>query len=245
MSVAAIIPTYQHFDYAEKAAESFLEHTPNSSVIIVDDGSPEWDSYRWPKSKNITLYHFPQNATNLSRSWNRGLEMAHAAGTSYAVVTNSDVLFTPGWWLPIQRALTRAHLVGPLTNAPGHRLKQGIRNYRTFDLRDDRGYLSRTALALQQRFGKQIWRAKGLNGFCLAAKMETWWDLRLPSGGIFDARRFPMGRNEDELQGRLRRQGKVMAIAPASFVLHYRGVSRGTVKGTQGRGWFRSKEDKA
>lgn len=49
MSIALIVPTYSHFNYALKTVNSFLEHTPgdDNKVYVVDDASPDWGTVNW------------------------------------------------------------------------------------------------------------------------------------------------------------------------------------------------------
>lgn len=230
--MAVIIPTYNQMRYALIAARSAIRNTPKCLVMIVDDGSPEWDPLTFqtlPKDRLI-LHRFPKNDKNLTRSWNWGLQKARELGIPYAVPTNSDVKFPQGWWPPLQRALDAgtASLVGPVTNAPGHRPRQQVSTlYRNYLVGDGDAYLDTVQKYLDGRYGRETWPSK-LNGFCLAAKTETWWRGAHSDSNVFDPK-FKMVKNEDELEGRWDRLGLKQAIVPASFVFHYRGVSRGAL----------------
>ena len=70
---------------------------------------------------------------------------------------------------------------------------------------------------------------------------NTWWDCAFSSECVFNPA-FKLTRNEDEFQGRAAARGKTVGVAPGSFVWHYRGVTRNSIKGAQGAGWFRPKK---
>lgn len=228
--MALIIPTYNQMRYALIAARSAIRNTPKCLVMIVDDGSPEWDPQTFSSlpQRQLLLHQFPKNDRNLTRSWNWGLAKARELGIPYAVPTNSDVKFPKGWWPPLRSVLDSyvAALVGPLTNAPGHRPRQQVSgHYRNYQVGDGDAYLDAVQAHLAGRFGSDTWTGK-LNGFCMAAKTDTWWQGAHSADFVFDPK-FKMVKNEDELQGRWDRLGLRQAIVPASFVFHYRGVSRG------------------
>ena len=80
-----------------------------------------------------------------------------------------------------------------------------------------------------------------INGFCMVGLTNTWWDCAFSSECVFNPA-FKLTRNEDEFQGRAASLGKTVGVAPGSFVWHYRGVTRNSIKGAQGTGWFRPKK---
>lgn len=247
--VAAVIPTFKHFDYAKRAIRSFLESTPDSLAILVDDGSPDWPGdlmiKTWADPRRFRFHRFSQNNKDLTRSWNKGLEIARDNGAVYTVVTNSDVMFVDGWWPSAQFALDNGcHLVGPITNAAGHRQKQSWRNYCVNPLTiDDPLHLAKIASNIRNSHGpKTQIDVKGVNGFCMVAKTSVWWDKPFGPTTPFDPR-YKMEKNEDKLAARWRKMDRRIVIVPGSFVFHYRGVSRGSgaIRGDQGKGHFRPK----
>lgn len=240
--VAVIIPTYRAMPYAVKAVRSALETVPNPLVLVVDDASPDWDERTWTPfpREAVRTFRFAKNK-GLTRSWNQGMRMALAAGAGAVVAANSDVVFPPGWWDPVAAALaaTPLLLAGPVTNAPGHRPRQRVDRYLPgYRLADDPGYLADVQRRLAAAHPGRLVRDP-VNGFCMAALAASWDRFRFSEADVFDPK-FPMTRNEDELQGRWRRGGGQVAIVPAAFVWHYRGVSRpGGTAGREGVGWFR------
>lgn len=246
-TVLGIIPTFNHLDYARRAGQSFLDHTPASAVVFVDDGSANWEQLRldrgWAEPERIHLHRYPVNDGNLTRSWNFGLRLARQLGCRYAVVTNSDVLFPAGWWDCVAYALEHGvDLAAPLTNAPGHRPKQQVaRHLDNYKVGDDLDYLAAAVQRLQARHGRKVhWPVASVNGFCLMARTEVWWANAWDAEHVFHPK-FKLLKNEDELAGRWRTRGRMVAIVPGSLVFHYRGVTRGgaALRGVEGRGWFR------
>lgn len=240
--VAFVIPTYNHLDYALISAKTALAHTPNSVVMVVDDASPEWSQSIWnslPQDRLI-IHRFPKNDKNLTRSWNWGLSKARELKIPITVATNSDVIFPKNWFQATEKVLleNRADLVGPVTNAPGHRPNQQIASLLTnYKITDDLGYLNQTQNDVFKKYGYEIWPTL-INGFCVTALTEKWWSGAFSEEHVFRPD-FKMIRNEDELEGRWLAMGRVVAIVPGSFVWHYRGVTRNSTFGAQGKGWFR------
>jgi GT2 family glycosyltransferase len=109
-----------------------------------------------------------------------------------------------------------------------------MKDYR---LSDDLTYLDYVQNRLIKDFRNKV-RDGLINGFCMIAKTETWWSGAHSKDFVFNPK-FKMTKNEDELQGRWLKMGKKIVICPSSFVWHYRGVTRNSIKGSQGKGWFR------
>lgn len=228
-----IIPTYNQMKYAEIAVRSALRATPDCLVMLVDDGSPEWNPKQWeqfPRDRLLT-HRFEKNDKNLTRSWNWGLREARRLQIPYAVPTNSDVKFPLLWWEALELALNRGivSLVGPVTNAPGHRPRQQVKGLvKGYAVSDDDAYLDRVSRRLHDDRKHEVRQPEKINGFCMAGKTQTWWAFAHGPDHVFDpGKKFKLTKNEDELQGRMSKRGAVCGIVPGSFVFHYRGVSRG------------------
>jgi glycosyltransferase involved in cell wall biosynthesis len=240
--LAVVVPTYGHLGFARAALHSLATHTKDFKAILVDDASPEWATESWSSwpLEHLHRHRFPKQG-GLTRSWNYGLAWARDSGAEFTVVTNSDVLFTPGWFDSLAWALGHgADLAGPLTNAPGHKPKQQIKSFfADYKVTDDREYLARIAARCHTKLGNKAFIKASINGFCMAARTATWWANAFNPTSVFNPKFKTVG-NEDELQKRWAKRGKVLAIVPGSFVFHYRGVSRkGGLLGREGQGWFR------
>lgn len=252
-TIAVIVPTYGHFEYAARAVESAYHNTTACvpRVVVVDDASPEWvilDEEDAPgrlrsvleaiPPENKYVHRFDKNG-GLTRSWNTGLDVAASLRCDYACCGNSDLIFTPGWDRALILALQRgAALVGPVTNAPGSEATQNIRqHWPDYQLRDDHWYLSQIAEALWAEY-EDTFKAATLNGFCMVARTEVWHSNAYDRDNVFCPRndfnsrgqRNPtplMTLNEYELQRRWHKAGLKTGYCPGSFVFHYRSVSRG------------------
>jgi hypothetical protein len=239
MKALCVIPTYGHFDYALLATKSFLATVPDSRVALIDDGSPDWSDIDWSKwpLEQMFRHHFRRNERNLTRSWNYGLSLARTHGAEYAVAGNSDLIFPSGWFEPIAEVLSsgRLDLVGPATNAPGPRRNQSVTRYleaEEFVLSDEQRVIDKIAKRLRGR-QKGVVVDSPVNGFCMVARTKTWWLGKHSDSCVFHPQ-HKMTRNEDELIGRWKRRGLKCGIVPASYVFHFRGVSRDLKMNTQG-----------
>lgn len=262
-TLAVIIPTYGAFDYAARAAHSALTNTQSAQavVIVVDDATPglqldEETGYPPPLAAVRRLhpgrlvFGWFQTRGGLLRSWNAGLATAEAARSDYAVVTNSDVVFAPGWDTPLLDALADGYdLVGPVTNAPGTERSQYVGLYLPprpglAPRRDDDAAIARIAEALRSRRepGSRLGNVipGPINGFCMMARTGTWRrhahdrerDQVFRPRNDFDSKGRPnptptMTLGEYELQRRWHAAGLRAGICTTSYVFHYRSVSRG------------------
>lgn len=252
-SLAIVVPTFQAFSYARLAVASALRHTRLAAahVLVVDDASPGGDKElaALAAAANrlaaecgqpaVAVHRFPENG-GLTRSWNQGLRWARDRGLNYACVTNSDVRFTPGWDVPLLQALERYDLVGPVTNAPGTEAMQFVGRYTAKYQRSDAEDLTTAAAVdLRKRYADVVLPGT-INGFCMTAKTAVWWAGAYDRRDVFkplnthnsQGRPNPtptMTLNEYELQRRWHAQGRRTGFCPASYVVHYRAVSRGDV----------------
>ncbi len=224
MRVGVILPSYGHFDYLHLAAES-AARTPGAVIIVVDDASKDWPGDRvvrgyLPKDVPFVLQRYDGNA-GLSRSWNAGLRICRNMGLPYAVCGNSDLVFSMGWWEPLEEALQSHDFAGPVTNAPGHMRQQDVARYLPgYSLSDDPDDIEDTAKALREANAAGSVRGN-LNGFCIAGKVDSFH-----RAGNFNES-IPLAGNEDDLFKRSAALGMTAAVVPTSYVFHYRSVSRG------------------
>lgn len=233
-SIAFILPTYGQFDYAELAAASFFENTANPYLIFVDDASPDYKENevkpwlsKYPEDR-VKFYRFTTNG-GLTRSWNAGLAIAADLGVQYAMPSNSDVVFAPGWENGLVEAIASGFdIVGPVTNAPGRTCfqQQYVRTYKK-DYRVDQSWaaIAQTQEYLQAKQHPPV-SVKSVNGFCMFAELDRWMAGAFSRECVFDPK-YRITGNEDELQKRWRNSGGRAAVVPTSFVFHYRAATRG------------------
>lgn len=236
-----ICPTFGRYDYASAAIASFLAHTPDAVVVVVDDGHPRFHRF-WDDSRVVIAHAFKEQG-GLTRSWNFGLMHCRRIGARYTICGNDDVVFTPGWWRGPVALLEdeSVGVVGPLTNAPGLTNKQQnvwdhIENYQPSDGADD---LAGVARLLVNRYEAADCKpVRAVNGFLMISRTLRWWEGRFDDEHVFNPNsRFAMTQNEDELQARFRASGWRSVVSLSSYVFHYRSVTRGD-QYKQGM-WFR------
>ena len=237
-----ILPTYNHFEYAELCFNSFARYTPidRSHVLIVDDASSKFNLskvFDW-NACSKSIMRFKQRA-GLTRSWNEGLRFARAHNYNYTICGNSDLLFTKNWYTPLKNALNNDYdLVGPVTNAPGHSPWQNINNFINFEPTDDLEILNNCVDKLKSFKIPQY--VNFINGFFLMAKTSTWWDKPFDSENVFNLKYRLVG-NETELQNRWKLYNRRIGFVPSSFVFHYRSVSRPeALIQAASKGWYRN-----
>jgi glycosyltransferase involved in cell wall biosynthesis len=163
--IGFICPTYQHDDYTARAIRSFFKHTPDGYCILVDDASPYWTPRTQedfaallpqPRGdRGMFIHHFPEWG-GLTRSWNKGLQVAAQQKLDYCIAGNNDILFTEGWQDGLLAALDHGYaLVGPVSNAPGITAKDGAQEVwkyvPNYELTDDPAYLNKVAAELKRR----------------------------------------------------------------------------------------------
>jgi hypothetical protein len=127
------------------------------------------------------------------------------------------------------------------------------RFYPNYQTSDDPAELTKVAdyLSLAHSVGPCPAIEAPINGFFMFAKTAKWWEGRYDDQHVFcpvnevDSRgrrnRTPlMTLNEEELQARWRTKGLRVGFTPASFIFHYRAVSRGNRYLVPG--WYRTGE---
>ena len=229
-----VIPVYGHFDYAARAVRSCLASSDRTWVLILDDASPDYEvglaSFLTPilKSKEasdrVACVHHEQNQ-GLTAMWNAGLHLARNNST-YICCGNSDLVFTPGWDGPLREWATKYPLVGPVTNTPGTEPGQFVGNFlQNYKVSDRRSDLNATAESLRRQCAGDV-RVGPINGFCMFGRTDSWWKYAHDEQHVFDPKNR-MTLQEYQLQKKIRKLGGQTAYVPASFVFHYRAVTRG------------------
>jgi glycosyltransferase involved in cell wall biosynthesis len=265
-TVCVIIPCYGALNYAVRAVETLFKNSQvlRPIVLIVDDATPamqpyslkKWDEYFGSLRRNYPeqLLILPKSINEgLTPSWNHGLRIAKQTKYDYAICTNSDILFTPGWDVALAAAIDNGFsLVGPITNAPGTEIVQDVVKYAPdYQLTDDADSLRQLAVRLLKAFGSKCILGT-LNGFFMMAKTSVWWKYAYDEQDVFkphnevNSKGQPnptpnMTLSEFEFQRRLLARGGIAGHVPGSFIFHYRAVTRGS-KYIRGN-WYRAAKD--
>jgi hypothetical protein len=160
----------------------------------------------------------------------------------YIVCGNNDVLFSPGWWQGLCRALAAGYaMAGPVSNAPGVTAPNGLQHVRRYfpdyPLSDDPVSIGDTAQRLRASYmGKVV--PSPVNGFFMMAESRTWLEHGYSRGMPFPPtiEELPSGKpnptptmtgQEEWIQNRWGKKGLKSCVVPASFIFHYRSVARG------------------
>jgi glycosyltransferase involved in cell wall biosynthesis len=123
-SLAIVMPCYNHVDVTRRSVESLLESTVGDGLclIMVDDGSSDgtWlyaAELRERLGDNQFHYHRSPKNLGVNASWNIGIECARARHAEYIAIVNNDVLFAPGWDVPLVASLAdeSVGVVSPLS----------------------------------------------------------------------------------------------------------------------------------
>jgi GT2 family glycosyltransferase len=246
-----VVPVYSHWEYAVRTVASLyraadascFESSADVACVVLDDGSPDysplWEQRLLDIDPRVSFLRYPDNR-GMTRSWNAGLKLARAGGNVWCCLANSDLLFTPGWDAHLRLAGNEYALTGPVSNAPGHTSKvQDVGVYLPdYVLSDEWGALKTVADDLGSRGLSPV--PARVNGFCMMTRTEVAWAHPFNADHVLDPR-CPMAGNEDRLQDRWAKAGLRFAVCPASFVFHYRSVTRGD-RFRKGR-WMRAADD--
>ena len=125
MKLAVVVPCLNHLYFTMKTVESLFSatETQDSALILVDDGSTdetcEYAGDLFKKYGNSRV-HYVRHAENrgVSAAWNSGIRCARAIEAEYIAIVNNDLLFAPGWDIPLIRALEADHklaVVSPMS----------------------------------------------------------------------------------------------------------------------------------
>jgi|TARA_R110000765_G_scaffold75446_7_gene147930 GT2 family glycosyltransferase len=185
--------------------------------------------------------HRFQEWGGLTRSWNKGLQLARELECDYVICGNNDIVFPRLWHQGLLHALENGyHMVGPVSNAAGPTAKQHQEVWQYFpeyEVDDSERQIDKVqAYLLKHHLGHVI--DHHVNGFFQMAALGTWWEGAYDSENVYCPRNEKTSRghnnatplmtlNEDELQGRWRRLGFKSGVVPSSFIFHYRAVTRG------------------
>ena len=260
MKIAYVCPTYKEEElhhYTLKALDSFFRTTAGGVAIVVDDCSVGWAEKeaaikRTPlfDGQEVYVHHFSEWG-GLTRSWNKGLEIADGLDVDYAIASNNDIIFSNLWYEGLLHAISHGYsLVGPLSNAPGV-TSQGRaevwRYIRDYTVSDDPAKINAVAERARKEFAGRVIEVR-VNGFFQMAAMGAWRTGKYDDNHFYcpynpktgSGRNNPtplMTLNEDEIQRRWSRLKRTFAVCMSSFIFHYRAVTRGR-KYTRGK-WFR------
>ncbi len=248
-TIGIVIPVHSTYVYMIDAIHSLYRYRPNDyelrplviSYSTFRGISPEEMGLDKIKDMRVDFEPSEHVDRGLTPKWNTGIRMLAQKNCDYIVVTNDDILFTPKWHVPLVDALESNDLalVGPITNAPGHKPVQSIaRVLPNYVLSDAPDVLEAQAAEIREApSSKYVFSS--INGFFMMAKTESWLSGAYSSLNVFNPL-YSVAGNEDELQIRWAAQGRRIGFCPNSFIFHYRSVSRPKgLRGINGKGAYR------
>lgn len=216
-----VVPFYGKRAYTGHCVDAVLANSAHRvHVLLVDDGSPDGIANRF-------LGGLRDRVEIVSLSTNRGYTTAVNAGvqavrTNKVVILNSDTRVTPGWDVPLLRALDdeTVFAAGPLSNAASYQSVPKQRMDGDWAVNELPASVrpADLAAALASEFGVSYIDWPILNGFCYAVRTKDFIET-----GMLDASAFPRGYGEEvDLMLRSRAAGLRNVIVPGSFVYHYK-----------------------
>ncbi|WP_319584048.1 glycosyltransferase family 2 protein [uncultured Pseudodesulfovibrio sp.] len=123
MRLSVIIPVFNKFSLTRDCLHSLREHAPDTDmeVLVVDNGSTDETSFALAPlgaelfGDSFRAVHLPENR-NFGPACNLG---AREAEGDFLFFLNNDTVLTPGWYPPLEEALTGdCGAVGPLLMYP-------------------------------------------------------------------------------------------------------------------------------
>jgi GT2 family glycosyltransferase len=236
-----IIPTYGQLDTFRACIYSLLDTTPADQFFVtwLDDGSPdlteEFIDEIISLAPNNIQYETFNHTGDLTMLWNYGLAQSQEFidcefedgenPDAYVAIVNSDILFTPNWYIPLIKAAQQYDLVAPITNASGSYDQQRVTTYLPDYVLSDRDQDTHaTAKTVSEQFAGQTVEGR-IGGYFLFARWDKWCKHAYNYNHFFDPS-FKLVGNEDEYQTRLLANGGTIATCLDSFIFHYRSLSR-------------------
>lgn len=214
--VSIVIPVFNNLHYTKQCLESIARAPARASleVIVVDnnstDGTSQWLAKIAAENANVRFITHHANL-GFAAGVNSGAVMARG---KYIVVSNNDVLMTPGWLDTLIATFETDPSIGivsPVTNYVG----EGPQLLRQFA---DIGPESADTVAaeLASLGGKPFPVIDRLVFFCVMIRRNLWELV----GGLSSA--YGMGNFEDDdfcLRARL--AGFKLVVNPAAFIFHH------------------------
>lgn len=209
MKVSFIVPVYNNFDLTSECIRTLDASLPKIEyeIIIVDDGSqePVYNKLKTLENDRLKVVRNPKNL-GYARANNAGAKIAKG---TFLFLLNNDLIFAPGWFEPILKAVSKGGV--------------GIAGNVQLDARsrevDHAGFLFDGNGSLRhkrsQNPGKRYSRFAAVTGACLAIRRQIFMRL----GGMDEA--FENGCEDIDLCFKARQIGLKTLVANKSVILHH------------------------
>lgn len=171
MRLAVVMPVWNKLYYTQKTVDSLFSATVDAdfTLIVVDDGSTD-ETWQYVNHDLVSKYgtgriNYIQHPENrgVNAAWNTGLRGAFAMNAENIAIINNDLLFAPGWDVPLLYELEtnpKMGVISPMSTfgaiPPDWPDGRG-RNY------NPAGYMGYMPIL----------------GACFAARRQTFWEIGL------------------------------------------------------------------
>ena len=220
IEVSIAMTCFNQLDYTINGLKSLIQNTHNTYNIkykfyLLDDCSAD-NTYKEFNDKKNLIYYREKKQLGVNNLWNIACELTKKS--DFLIITNNDVKYSKDWAnrLINQMIKNKAVAAGPITNAPGNRNKQNVRQYlNDYDASDKDKDI---ALISSKLNNFPSFHYYTLNGFCMAFNMRWLNTLDKPIINSPDAnfageelffKKYPCNP----------------LIVPSSFIFHYKQVS--------------------
>lgn len=209
------ITHHGHDTYTDACLQSISANTPEGAAITVfDDGSflpyeaPDWTD----KLDDFQVVRHP-GKLGVNGTWNQAVRFFLESGSEYLLVTNNDVLFTPGWYSTMRDAflLKEVGIVGPFTNQPGHQPAQQFGH----PCARPGNFFAQAAKGRK----RMLYYVPYVNGFCFLLKRD-----RIVGNDPWFVSDDPNYCGEDAYQERMR-AARLIAVIAEAHVYHFKDVT--------------------
>ncbi len=202
-----VIPVHDQWAFTRQCLESLqVSGIGLNQIIIIDNASTDETAAMLEAMPEVRVL---RNASNLgcAAAWNQG---ARAGTALWIIFLNNDTLLPIGWWEGLLEFAARS---GVAVASPAMRESGDF----VYELKYD---LTSHACAFMQRM-RGITRCGRAHGVCFAVRRDAF-----DAVGGFDES-FPLGSHEDiDFFWRVRHAGFALGTTGASFIHHFRAVTR-------------------
>jgi GT2 family glycosyltransferase/glycosyltransferase involved in cell wall biosynthesis len=220
--VSIIIPVYNAFSETRKCLDSILRaETPHTSVIVINDASPEGGFDRLASEYASDEFNFLENTQNLgfSGTINKGINYARKLRPdSDILILNSDTIVSRWWLRELKLVAMSSSEIGTVTAVSN---AAGPFSVHTFSSTPSLSEINDVAGALREKAPLVSPSLPTGHGFCMYVKGELIEDI-----GVFDSQSFPKGYGEEnDFCMRAVKKGWKNTFAARSFVYHKQNAS--------------------
>ncbi len=134
MSDVVVIPVHNQLQCLKVCIESVYKHTNNPKVIIVDDGSTDFETKQWIIDNEkqlgyVRIYH--EVDMGFSKACNDGIDFAlgHYDFVSLCLLNSDTEVRTPDWFAKVNWYFENGEKIGVASVMSDNALAQTVKNY--------------------------------------------------------------------------------------------------------------------